>query len=197
MIQGLTHAPHISGKPQTLIRPQESASRGAWLWRPRAVSAEVDTASRARQVERGAMGPSSGRWIKVDAPPPPPPPPEPTDRLRHVNLLSSKLFHRAEAWSPDNLVPWPGRSDAHQRVDAHPASPPIIICPGFGNCTADYAAPFGREEDGIEAALRVRVVTLATADHLLKLHIDITRQRLISGAANVLAMPSDAVVTHR
>lgn len=52
------------------------------------------------------------------------------------------------------MLLWPGAHGADV-VDAAPDAPPIVICPGFGNCTADYAAPFGIEENGIEAALKV------------------------------------------
>ncbi len=69
---------------------------------------------------------------------------------------------RAAAWGSDNLLRWAGPPEAHARAEANAASPPIVICPGFGNCTADYAAPFGREDDGIEAALRVTVLHRST-----------------------------------
>lgn len=42
------------------------------------------------------------------------------------------------------------------RVTAPPSAPPIILLPGFGNCSADYSAPFGNEEAGIAAALKRR-----------------------------------------
>lgn len=41
------------------------------------------------------------------------------------------------------------------RVEAPPGAPPIVLLPGFGNCSLDYTAPFGDEEAGIVAALQV------------------------------------------
>lgn len=41
------------------------------------------------------------------------------------------------------------------RVEAPAAAPPIVLLPGFGNCTQDYVAPFGDEEAGVAAALQV------------------------------------------
>lgn len=42
------------------------------------------------------------------------------------------------------------------RVEAPTAAPPIVLLPGFGNCTQDYVAPFGDEEAGVAAVLQVR-----------------------------------------
>ena len=96
--------------------------------------------------------------------------PTPATQLTHitlprcyVNLLRSTFDAGAVPWSQDNLLSWPGRPEQHHRVDAQPANPPIVICPGFGNCTADYATPFGKEDDGIEAALRVNHLSPAVA----------------------------------
>ena len=44
---------------------------------------------------------------------------------------------------------------AGDRVEAQPGSPPIVILPGFGNCSEDYTAPFGNEEAAIAAVLKV------------------------------------------
>jgi len=41
------------------------------------------------------------------------------------------------------------------RVEAPTAAPPIVLLPGFGNCTQDYVAPFGDEEAGVAAVLQV------------------------------------------
>lgn len=40
-------------------------------------------------------------------------------------------------------------------MEAQPGAPPIVILPGFGNCSEDYTAPFGNEEAAVAAALRV------------------------------------------
>ncbi|PSC68465.1 GPI inositol-deacylase PGAP1-like isoform B [Micractinium conductrix] len=42
------------------------------------------------------------------------------------------------------------------RVEAPQGTPPIVLLPGFGNCTADYTAPFGDEEASVAAALQRR-----------------------------------------
>lgn len=43
----------------------------------------------------------------------------------------------------------------HARVEAPAGAPPIVLLPGFGNCTQDYVAPFGDEEAGVAAVLQV------------------------------------------
>jgi hypothetical protein len=50
-------------------------------------------------------------------------------------------------WSPKRSAP---------RVEANQHAPPVVILPGFGNNTADYAAPFGNEEASLVSALKVR-----------------------------------------
>lgn len=47
----------------------------------------------------------------------------------------------------------------HARVEAPAGAPPIVLLPGFGNCTQDYVAPFGDEEAGVAAVLQVGRVT--------------------------------------
>ena len=47
------------------------------------------------------------------------------------------------------------RAADSRRVEAQPGAPPIVILPGFGNCSEDYTAPFGNEEAAVAAALRV------------------------------------------
>lgn len=76
------------------------------------------------------------------------------------------------------MLQWGGPHGA-ELVDAPPDAPPIVICPGFGNCTADYAAPFGVQENGIEAALKARLLSLAkpysqweTNDYMIVGHRD-------------------------
>ena len=41
------------------------------------------------------------------------------------------------------------------RVQAPSDAPPIVILPGFGNCSSDYIAPFGLKEEGIAHFLQV------------------------------------------
>ncbi len=45
------------------------------------------------------------------------------------------------------------------RAEAPPGAPPLVILPGFGNCSADYEAPDGDPEASIAAALRVLALT--------------------------------------
>jgi hypothetical protein len=47
------------------------------------------------------------------------------------------------------------RAADSSRVEAQPGAPPIVILPGFGNCSEDYTAPFGNEEAAVAAVLRV------------------------------------------
>lgn len=42
------------------------------------------------------------------------------------------------------------------RVQAPSNAPPIVILPGFGNCSSDYVAPFGLKEEGIAHFLQQR-----------------------------------------
>ena len=58
----------------------------------------------------------------------------------------------AGAWA-DDVVPY--ASPPHPRVEAPPGHPPLLLLPGFGNCSADYLAPFGDEEMSVVAALKV------------------------------------------
>ena len=41
------------------------------------------------------------------------------------------------------------------RILAPQAAPPVVILPGFGNCSSDYTAPFGLREEGIAHFLQV------------------------------------------
>lgn len=41
------------------------------------------------------------------------------------------------------------------RIEAQPGQPPIIILPGFGNCSEDYTAPFGDAPSSVVTALQV------------------------------------------
>ena len=42
-----------------------------------------------------------------------------------------------------------------RRAEAPLGAPPLVILPGFGNCSADYEAPEGDQEASIAGALRV------------------------------------------
>ena len=52
------------------------------------------------------------------------------------------------------VLPWRRPSDL-ARVSAPEGAPPVVILPGFGNCTSDYTAPFGLQEEGIAHFLQV------------------------------------------
>jgi hypothetical protein len=52
------------------------------------------------------------------------------------------------------IVPWRCHHGL-SRVDATIDSLPLVVLPGFGNCTRDYECPFGDADDSIAAALRV------------------------------------------
>ena len=46
------------------------------------------------------------------------------------------------------------------RVSAPQGAPPLVILPGFGNCSSDYTAPFGLQEEGLVHFLEVCSVLL-------------------------------------
>lgn len=75
--------------------------------------------------------------------------------MKHVSLeyIQERISSTGD-WGPDNLLGWAGPHSA-DLVDAPPDAPPVVICPGFGNCTTDYSAPFGVVENGLEAVLKV------------------------------------------
>lgn len=57
-----------------------------------------------------------------------------------------------------------GRRQRHERVEAPAQALPIIILPGFGNCTKDYLEPPGQDaEAGLAAALEVGPQALSHA----------------------------------
>lgn len=64
-------------------------------------------------------------------------------------------------WRPSSHGTWhddmrPFMGHACERVDAPPDTPPIIICPGFGNSQDDYLAPGGRSDLGLATRLEAR-----------------------------------------
>jgi hypothetical protein len=62
----------------------------------------------------------------------------------------------AEEWLGD-IKTW--RQDVETvAVEASGSSAPVVICPGFGNNSADYIAPFGDEGQGLVSALSVRPI---------------------------------------
>eukprot|EP00798_Chlamydomonas_sp_ICE-L_P011878 gene11878-14984_t len=63
-----------------------------------------------------------------------------------VSLDASHTGHsgpplKEPEWVEDRLT-WIRPDASLTRVQAAPNSPPIVVLPGFGNCTADYVAPF-------------------------------------------------------
>lgn len=70
--------------------------------------------------------------------------------------LLTNHFVAAPTTSTDqrNLISYTKTHDF--RVEAQPDSLPIVICPGFGNASKDYTAPFGVEQDAIVSALARR-----------------------------------------
>lgn len=53
-----------------------------------------------------------------------------------------------------NVVPWTPPARIHP-VDAPPNAAPLVLLPGFGNCSKDYECPFGNPDDSVAAGLRV------------------------------------------
>lgn len=56
-----------------------------------------------------------------------------------------------------NIVPWAPTSRVYP-VDAPVDTPPIVLLPGFGNCSADYENPYGSPNESMAAVLRVRAI---------------------------------------
>lgn len=53
-----------------------------------------------------------------------------------------------------NIVPWAPTARVYP-VDAPVDTPPIVLLPGFGNCSADYENPYGDPNGSMAAVLRV------------------------------------------
>ena len=53
-----------------------------------------------------------------------------------------------------NIVPWAPKSKVYP-VDAPLDTPPVVLLPGFGNCSADYEIHHGDPDDSMAAILRV------------------------------------------
>ncbi|EIE24439.1 hypothetical protein COCSUDRAFT_35925 [Coccomyxa subellipsoidea C-169] len=54
-----------------------------------------------------------------------------------------------------NVVPW-RPTPKLSRVDAPVDTPPLVVLPGFGNCSKDYECPNGNPDDSMVAVLRRR-----------------------------------------
>ncbi|BDA42929.1 hypothetical protein COCOBI_03-8220 [Coccomyxa sp. Obi] len=54
-----------------------------------------------------------------------------------------------------NIVPWAPTARVYP-VDAPVDTPPVVLLPGFGNCSADYENPYGDPSDSMAAILRRR-----------------------------------------
>lgn len=69
--------------------------------------------------------------------------------------VRSQHLHHLRAVAHDQPSVWSWQSnDVVQRVHGSSAIP-LVLCPGFGNCSTDYVSPFGAEGAGIVAALEV------------------------------------------
>ncbi len=53
-----------------------------------------------------------------------------------------------------NVVPW-RPTPKLSRVDAPVDTPPLVVLPGFGNCSKDYECPNGNPDESMVAVLRV------------------------------------------
>ncbi|KAL3163092.1 hypothetical protein ABBQ32_009509 [Trebouxia sp. C0010 RCD-2024] len=62
----------------------------------------------------------------------------PANQVKHSSVLSWK------------------RLSSSARISAPEGAPPLVILPGFGNCSADYTAPFGSQQDSIAHFLKER-----------------------------------------
>eukprot|EP00891_Asterochloris_glomerata_P000711 jgi/Astpho2/711/e_gw1.00015.21.1_t len=70
--------------------------------------------------------------------------------------VRSQHLHHLRAVAHDQPSVWSWQSnDVVQRVHGSSAIP-LVLCPGFGNCSTDYVSPFGAEGAGIVAALEAR-----------------------------------------
>ena len=69
-------------------------------------------------------------------------------RSQHPHHLYAVAHERPSVWS------WQSNDVAAQRVQGSSAVP-LVLCPGFGNCSTDYVSPFGAQGAGIVAALEV------------------------------------------
>ena len=76
-------------------------------------------------------------------------------RSQH-HLLHAVAHDKPSVWS------WQS-NDVAQRVQGSSAVP-LVLCPGFGNCSTDYVSPFGARGAGMVAALEVSSAHLLGTD---------------------------------
>ena len=74
--------------------------------------------------------------------------------------------------SSDAVYSWKRPKDL-ARVLAPSHAPPIVILPGFGNCSSDYLAPFGLKEEGIAHFLQVTFPS-----QIVKWHLSCTAEHI-------------------
>ncbi|KAK9788304.1 hypothetical protein WJX73_009128 [Symbiochloris irregularis] len=113
-------------------------------------------------------------------------PPRPAGLWAARRQRSASLREAATADQPTATESWPGgRLAWHrrptQRVEAAPSTPPIVILPGFGNCTEDYVLGLGEPANSLVNCLQERgfhsqVVQVKRSDWLQALRGLLTRQ---------------------
>lgn len=83
-------------------------------------------------------------------------------RCSVVSSVQSTTAERAEEQAqevPQEQPAWKKHVTSYKcpddltRVQAPAACPPVVILPGFGNCSEDYSSPFGNSEASISAQL--------------------------------------------
>lgn len=132
-------------------RPALGVQRRVWL-PPTAQLGALQRGDQHASVHRQNV-----RWRAAAGRPSPPPPLPPTTTRSGTSPLAADFIFPctptcAEPWQDDMLRYERQHSTA---VAAPQGAPPIVLLPGFGNCTEDYTAPFGDEEASIAAALQV------------------------------------------
>lgn len=91
----------------------------------------------------------------------------PADQVKHhpgaVTQLHLSIFrdalqctssHTGNFFWCRSVLSWTRPSNLG-RVLAPKGAPPLVILPGFGNCSADYTAPFGLQQNSIAHFLQV------------------------------------------
>lgn len=78
-------------------------------------------------------------------------------RMHQIRTPRTLVQARATATTAPPILPYTPHNKP--RIEAQPNQPPIIILPGFGNCTEDYEAPFGNQASSVVSALEVTSLT--------------------------------------